>query len=127
MKTDLFQGNNGTKNNFIGSVIGPGLSLTHVINRNDSRTELNIYFNDKEKNKRVFDDIFSHKTEIESIFGSELDWQRKEDTIVSKIVYSVSKDIGWKQVDKWDYIQDKMIENMIKFHKSLESFISEIE
>ena len=127
LKTDLFQGNNGTKNNFIGSVIGPGLTLTHVINSNDSRIELNIYFNDKEKNKRVFDAIFSHKTEIENIFGSELDWQRKEDTIVSKIVYSVSKDIGWKQVDKWDYIQDKMIENMIKFHKSLESFISEIE
>ncbi len=62
-----------------------GTKIYVLIYKNHTRTEVYINHSDKDKNKRLFDYLYTHKEEIEQQFGGELTWQRLDDRNASRI------------------------------------------
>lgn len=115
----LFENIKPSKENWIGTGAGKsGLQYAYVILMNSSRVELYIDTGNREENKKIFDKLYSQKEDIEKEFGGELDWQRLDDKRACRIAAQVSKHIGLKDEDKWDRIQDDMIDTMIRFEKA---------
>lgn len=111
----------GTPDAWLGkSVKGiKGTSVNVVITSESSRTEIYINTGKKDLNKHIFDKLSEHKTEIESELG-ELDWQRLDDKITSKICnerpYSYQKASDKKAI--FEYFTEttkKMLEVFGKF------------
>lgn len=108
----------------IGSDI-KGVSFYYVVSRHGSRCEL--YFNSTaENNKRIFDELFSHKEEIENIFGEPLSWQRLDDKRASRIAYEMNNGGYNDDESTWEMIQRAMIDAMIRLERALSPFIAKL-
>lgn len=105
-----------------------GLSYNYVITFKNGSVELYIDRGEdsKEENKKIFDELYSHKKEIEEIFGDELEWQRLNDRRASRIRKTFAY-AGLDNRDKWEKLQDDMINSMIKLEKGLKKYISELK
>ena len=77
-------------------------------------------------NKVWFDQLFKRKKEIEKDFGGSLSWQRLDDKWSSRIACHY-QGLTLKDEDKWPEIQDKMIDTMILFEKSLRKYIQALK
>jgi len=116
------------KENWIGTGAGKsGLSYNYVITMNWGAAELYI---DKGKdaeeiNKQIFDALHAKKDEIESEFGESLNWDSTEGKRRCRIRWTCNE-AGLKDEDKWDYLQDKMIDAMIRLEKALKNHIERL-
>lgn len=83
----LFANNTPTGDNWLGKGIKVpyGISMNAVIGYDFVRVE--IYFNSgsKDTNKKVFDYLYSKRTEIEKEYGSSLVWERLTDKVTCRI------------------------------------------
>lgn len=101
-----------------------GLSFGYVVARHNSRVELYIDRGEVTANKRVFDELLSHKDEIEAVFGEPLSWQRLENKRACRIAYEFSLG-GYKDDEaNWQPIQTAMIDAMVRLEKALSPFIA---
>ena len=126
-KTDLFSNVSPSKECWIGAGAGKsGLSYNYVILKNSARIELYIDTGDKDKNKQIFDQLYSRRQEIESDFGEELEWQRLDDRRACRIAKTVENKGLW-DTNAWPTIQDKMIDAMIRFEKALSKHIQRLK
>ena len=113
---------------WIGTGAGiSGVSYNYVIGQHDSKIELYI---DKDKedgkeNKIIFDQLYSHRNEIESIFKGELNWERLDGKRASRIMkyFEIG---GYRDKEKWDDVCNNMIDNMINLEKALSPYIDKI-
>lgn len=79
-----------SKRNYLGCSIGyTGIQIFCVANQNEARVELYLGA-DKERNKKTFDFLHSHATDIEKNIGHALQWNRNSDMKHSSIVYTLS-------------------------------------
>jgi len=80
----------------------------------------------EKENKKIFDELYSHKKEIEEIFGDALEWQRLDDRRASRVrkVYSYA---GLNDREKWDRLQNDMIDGMIRFEKAFKKYVKELK
>lgn len=75
-----------SKENWINGFFGiSGFSLCCVANYDAARVEIVFSKADKAANKRAFDTLMTHKTEIELKLGTALHWNRGDDIKSSKI------------------------------------------
>ena len=73
---------------------------------------------DKE-NKAIFDNLFSHKTEIEKVFRAPLTWERLDNRRASRIEFTRSGG-GYKSPnEEWPAIQDAIIDAMNRLEAAL--------
>ncbi len=80
----------------------------------------------KESNKKRYDAIFSHKKEIEQEFGLALEWLRNDNQKGSEIsIYY--RHGGLKNKEKWNELQDKMVDSMIKIERIFSRYIKELD
>lgn len=95
-----------------------GLTYTYVVNRNTARVEFVIGSSDKSANKKIFDALALHTTEIEARFGGRLEWTRHDESKVSYIRHNI---VGGREGEQAqvDEVQDKMIDAMIRLEYSL--------
>jgi hypothetical protein len=109
----------------IGAGIG-GLHFRYVVGREKTRVELYIARRDETANKRIFDELESHKHEIEAAFGGQLSWERLEDGKSSRIAYPLL--IGGSEGDeaRWPTVQHAMIDAMTRLAEALRPFISRL-
>jgi len=120
----LFENIKPSKENWISTGAGKsGLQYAYVILMNSSRIELYIDTGNGEENKKIFDQLHRQKEEIEKEFGGELDWQRLDDKRACRISVQVSRHAGLKNKDKWDEIQNAMIDTMVRFEKAFKEKI----
>lgn len=130
-RTSLHSNVNPNIYSWIGTGAGKsGLTYSYVIGNKNCDVELYL---DKGKeyenpniNKIRFDELYKHKKEIENVFGGELSWERLNNGRASRIAARFT-DSGLSNKDKWDEIQDKMIDAMIRLEKSLKPFIDKIQ
>jgi hypothetical protein len=95
-------------------------TLAYVINRHASRVAFYTIRAD------VYDQLHSHKQEIEAAFDSELLWTRRETGKTSRIAYDMH-DGGYRDEDDWEEIQTAMIDAMTRLEQALSPFIAKIE
>lgn len=128
-KTKLHTNISPGQYNWVGTSAGKrGLGLNYSIRQHSATIELYIDrgTDSDEENKKIFDHFIKHKQSIESEFGSEILWERLENRRACRI----SKQIiigGYKDDEKWDELQELMIDNMIKFSNAFKPYIKKIE
>ncbi len=111
----------------IGTGAGqPGLAYNYFITRDWGGVELHIDRGEHEETaKEMFDALCAKRKEIESDFGESLGWEHIE----GGHSYRIGKrfeDAGLKDEDKWDELQNEMIDGMIRLERSLRRHIARL-
>ena len=78
------------------------------------RIELYIDRDDRDWNKRLFDQLLKHRTDIETEIGEALEWERLDDRRASRIALMCQGSIDDDQ-DTLKVIQDWIVERLLKF------------
>ena len=79
----------------------------------------------QEENKEIFDSIYKFKGEIETSFGNQLDWQRRDNGKGSRIAYWL-RNVNVFNEEDWPEMIDFLISNMIKFEMSMKGILKEV-
>lgn len=95
----------------------------------DKRFRVELYIDekvgDKEKNKRVFDALHSHKKEIEAELKETLSWERIDDKRASRIALYRPGSIT-DQKDDLNKLREWAVSAMIRFQRVMERHINEV-
>ncbi|MCA9469502.1 MAG: DUF4268 domain-containing protein [Nitrospira sp.] len=128
-KTKLHASISPSRYSWIGTGAGKtGLSFNYVIWEHQTCVELYIDRGKEREaeNKTIFDALYIKKDEIEKQFGSELEWERLDNRRASRIRKTL--DIGGlKDSNKWEGIQEGMVNVMIKLETALRPFIQNLK
>ena len=127
-KTSLFSNISPSKSSWISTSAGKsGLTYSYVITQKNGSIELYIDKgkNYDELNKKIFDDLLTHKEDIEKDFGDILEWQRLDNKRASRIrkIYAT---VNLNDSENWDKPQSEMIDGMINFDKAIKKYINNI-
>ncbi|MBN1393303.1 MAG: DUF4268 domain-containing protein [Sedimentisphaerales bacterium] len=101
-----------------------GLGFNYAVTYKCGKVELYIDRGKdcEEENKRIFDQVHSYRKEIEQDFGGNLNWERLDDRRACRISKRFDY-AGLNNPDKWDKLQDDMIDAMVKLERSLKKYI----
>ena len=86
--------------------------------RKDNQLVVEWYISD---DKELFHKFHSHKTEIETDMGMELDWRELPDKKASRIIVSHPADFDNK--DRWPEQFDWMMDMAIKMKKAFKKYM----
>ncbi|MBQ4512268.1 MAG: DUF4268 domain-containing protein [Anaerolineaceae bacterium] len=93
-----------SKDNYVKGFFGVGgFSLCCVANYDKARAELILSKESKWENKKAFDNLYIHKSEIESVLGIPLQWERNNEGKSSKVYVqlnnvSIENETDWLQM-----------------------------
>ena len=125
-KSDLFRNKSTTKENWIATGAGiSGVSYNFAITKSSARIELYIRSDQKEKNKEIFDYMYSNKQTIESSINNKIIWERFEDKDASKLYINIEK--NYFEKENWQILIDLLVDNMIYFHKVIDGYLKEFK
>ena len=106
-----------------------GISYIYAITNKYGTTQLYLdrgkEYAEPNINKIRFDELYKHKDEIEKLFGGKLMWERLENARASRIALYF-EDSGLANKEKWDELQDKMIDAMVRLEKALKKFVNQL-
>jgi hypothetical protein len=74
----------------------------------------------------MFDELESHKHEIEAAFGGSLVWDRLEGSKSSRIAYPLLNGGSKGDEARWEMIQHAMIDAMTRLEQALRPFIARL-
>jgi len=127
-RTSLFANIKPSTDSWISTGAGrSNIHFQYTISINDANISLYID-NDKEtgeKNKAIFDLLYSQKAQIEEELGTSLEWNRLDNKRASIIRRRFG--IGLKVDEDWPALQDTMIEAMIAFEKAIRPRLDKIK
>lgn len=123
--TTLHQNTSPSKKNWVSSS-RHGLEFNYVLARDRGRLELYIYRSDKDENKAIFDDLESHKAEIEQAFAGTLSWQRLGQKKACRIA-AFANDGSLSDESTWDKLHTQMIDLMIRLEKAVSPHIEKYQ
>lgn len=126
-KNQLFANVSPSTDNWISIGVGRGgIGLNLVVSKRYARVEIYINRGDKDENKRVFDEFFKQKDEIEKNFGDELVWERMEENVTSRIKYELGGVSIFNEED-WPKMNKFLIDNVEKMHQVFREAIRRIK
>ena len=108
------------------SGIGFNYSLTNTKGCVEIYLDRGKEFVEPNLNKIRFDKFLKNKVEIEQEFDGPLSWERLDDRRASRIAYHI-QGIGLKDEDKWDELQDKMVDAMVRLEKATKPYIKTLD
>lgn len=117
--TGSFSNVTGSKENWLSGFFGfGGCSISCVANFDCARVEMYIGTNDKALNKKLFDAVVAHKSDVEAAVGTTVLWDRGDDKKSSKIYVelkgiSVNNEIDWLRMRKFHAEMSKKIYDAI--------------
>ena len=123
-KTKLHSNISPTEYHWIGAGSGVGgVSYNYIIRQHAGTVELFFGRKDSTANKKMFDELHSHKAEIDQAFGPGLMWERLDGKLGSKIAHYV--EIGGYQdsEEKWESVQEAMVDAMIRLERAVGPFL----
>ena len=130
-KTDLHSNVSPSVYSGIGQGAGKsGIGYNYVITYKHASCEIYLDrgkgFEEPNINKIRFDKLYEHKDQIEEEFGGKLNWERLDNRRASRISIEF-EGIGLKDKDKWDDLQNKMIDAMIRLEKAFGKHIKQLD
>ena len=128
-KTSLHSNISPSIDSWISTSAGKsGLAFSYVITFKHGQIELYIDRgkDSEDENKQIFDEFKSHQDEIEKEFGDKLRWERLDDKRASRISKRF-QNVGLNDEDKWDKLQNSMIDGMIRLEKAFRGYIQNIK
>jgi len=126
-KTPLHANVSPSKDSFVSAGAGKtGFSWNYTILRKKAKVELYLDTGETEKNKRIFDQLFAQKEQIEEAFGEPLRWERRDDRQSCSIVKWLDCG-GLQDQEEWPAIQDKMIDAMVRLEKALKPHLNALQ
>ena len=75
-------------------------------------------------NKRLFDDLFSQKQEIENILGFILDWQRLDGKKASRIIVEING-LSFDDHSNYNELMEESIEKAVKMRDVLSKYVKQ--
>ena len=93
-----------------------------VITKKAARVELFIASPDAATNKKRYENLFLHKTEIEEKFGSSLLWDLNEERKQQYVRVPIETG-GLDDEEKWGEIQDALVDSLIRLEKALQNYL----
>jgi uncharacterized protein with ParB-like and HNH nuclease domain len=125
--TNLFSKVSPSKSYWLSTGAGiSGLAYSLVITKSCSRIEIIISTSSKELNKKYFHRLLKDKNEIESRFGSALEWGELPDHKMS-YVYSQLDGVSLTEPQDWDRINAFFVETLPKFEKAFEPAVQKLK
>lgn len=130
LKHNLFSAISPTKDSWIAAGAGKrGISYTFWITQNGIRVELRIdRGKDSEaENLKIYNELLSHKTEIETKFGSALIWDESEGNRMCAIRKTLENG-GYRNPEtEWDKIIQEGIDAMIRMERATKDFVKDLK
>jgi hypothetical protein len=127
-KTDLHANRNPGIYNWIGGSIGrQGFQLNYAVRENESQVELYIDLgpNSDDLNLAMFNELRTHQSEIEAVFGGELEWQDLPESRACRIRRIIPG--GYRSPEpEWSHIHEMLVDNMIRLDKGLRPFVQKL-
>ena len=121
-RTGMYGNVSPSKDNWLtGSSGHTGVVFNPVILLNGARAEIYIDTGDDQRNKRIYEELKSHKDELDSKYSGELIWQDLPGKRAYRICFQ-NNDFGLSNEDHWEEIITWLAENMatlIKIFKPL--------
>ncbi len=103
-----------------------GVGYNYTIGTDSSRVELYVSNPDAERNLRLYDFLFAHKSELEAITGA-MNWERLEGKKACRISIRIP-DGGYRTDEsEWPALHEKMFESMERFYAALSPWIEEFK
>ncbi len=103
-----------------------GLTFNYVVLSHGTRVELCVESSDKELNKAYFDQLRVHEAELAARVDWPLDWQRKDDTKLSRISVHFERG-GWADPSTWDEAIPPTVAAMVQLRDAFEPRIAALE
>jgi len=128
-KTNLHSNISPGYANWVGAASGVrGLGFNYTVTYKFGQVDLYIDRGKDcdEENKRIFDELKSHKAEIEMECGGKLRWERLDDRRACRIIKRMEY-AGLADRDKWPELQEDMIDSMVKHEKALMKHIKKLK
>jgi hypothetical protein len=106
-----------------------GLNLNYVITQDECAAELYI---DRGKdaddeNKSIFDQLSTHRADIEAVFGAPLSWERLEGKRACRIRHTRSGGGYRSSEEQWPTLQDAIIKDMDRLEKALRPHLKQLK
>ncbi len=105
-----------------------GLNYNYVVTQDECGAELYIDRGKgaEEENKFIFDQLASHKAEIDNAFGSPLNWERLDAKRASRIRANLRG--GYRSPeDEWGSIQLSLAQTMSRLEQALRPFLKSLK
>jgi len=123
---NLFINNSPSKDTWIAKGIGmSGIGLNLVVTSSYCRAEVYINKGSSEDNKELFDYIYRMKDKIESDFGGELEWERMDDKITSRIKVQLDG-VNYFEENDWKKITDFLVDVSVRMEKAFKEPIKKL-
>jgi hypothetical protein len=125
--TDLFTNITPSRGNWVSAGAGiAGISYTLIVYKSHVRVELTIASADKDTNKRHYRKLLQFKTEIEDLFGNQLEWEELPDKKMSRIKFQRT-DLNMIGESDWPGINDFFNDTMPRFEIAFRGYVGRIK
>ena len=100
----------------------PGISLSYIIRKADSRVELHVQRS--ERTEGVFHYLLTHRAEIEQAYGRPLKWRERRERRFLRLQEIIEG--GYLSPEEsWPSIQEKLVDAMIRLDKAIRPFLQQ--
>lgn len=103
-----------------------GIMWDFIVMKKTSRTELFLCHSDSETNKSRYDKLQTHKDEIEQIFGESLNWDFNKER-KQQYIRTICPIGGLDDEEKWDGIQEDLVDRLVRLEKSIGPYIKSLK
>jgi hypothetical protein len=101
----------------------PGISLSYIIRKADSRVELQAERG--ERTDRVYHYLQSHRAEIEQAYGRPLHWRERRERKLLRI-QEVIEGGFLSPEESWPSIHEKLVDAMIRLDKAIRPLLQQL-
>ena len=125
-KTPLFKNITAGKDSWQSAGAGvSGVLYQYSILKDGARVILAIAGSDQARNKKIFDELYKKKDQIEKDFGEPLTWNRLDNKKTAYITKAVA-DKGLRDKEEWPKIIEKLVETMVRLEKAFAPHVREL-
>jgi uncharacterized protein with ParB-like and HNH nuclease domain len=103
-----------------------GISYNYAIKQESVSIGLSINRDTKDKNDYIFHKLLENKKEIEKVFGEDMGWFNDKNIKISAI-YKQYNYAGLKDVDKWEQLQNDMVDGMGRLINAFDKYIRKLD